>query len=129
MRLDECYRLLELDASASDEEIRRAHLDLTKVWHPDRFAHDPFLQQKAQEKLKAINEAYETIRESRGGRRESVPPVRVDRSRERNRRLISYAIACAVIAMLILLRRPTPSGLVIAAVLFVVAFVLIAKMS
>jgi hypothetical protein len=42
-------------------ELKAAHRDLAKVWHPDRFLHDPRLQQKAQEKLKEINEAYEQI--------------------------------------------------------------------
>jgi hypothetical protein len=64
----EAYRLLEIAPSASDEAVRRAWRDLMKVWHPDRFAHDADLQQKAQEKLKAINEAYETIRAERAAR-------------------------------------------------------------
>ena len=42
-------------------ELKAAHRDLAKVWHPDRFLHDPRLQEKAQEKLKEINEAYEQI--------------------------------------------------------------------
>ena len=61
MRLDECYRLLDLQPGASAEELKRAHRDLTKVWHPDRFGNDAALRRKAEEKLKAINEAYETI--------------------------------------------------------------------
>src|SRR5688572_15232610 len=67
MRLDDCYKLLEIDPGVSDEELKRAHRDLTKVWHPDRFQHDPMMQARAQEKLKAINEAYETIRSARQG--------------------------------------------------------------
>lgn len=67
MRAAEAYRLLELEPNASDEDVRRAWRDLTKVWHPDRFAHDAELQRKAQEKLKAINSAYETIRGERSG--------------------------------------------------------------
>lgn len=115
MRLDECYRLLDLDPSSSDEEIKRAHRDLTKVWHPDRFGNDTSLRRKAEEKLKAINEAHETIVASRDF---ADPPRRVNRG---------YALACALIAIFILLRRPTPAGLVIAGVLFVVAFVLFAR--
>lgn len=66
MNIDDAYRLLDVDPHASDEVVRRAHRDLTKVWHPDRFAHDAELRRKAEEKLKAINEAWETIRTSRG---------------------------------------------------------------
>ncbi len=58
---DRYYEILELKPGASREEVRRAYTDLVKVWHPDRFTHDPRLQQKAQEKLKEINEAYERL--------------------------------------------------------------------
>ena len=46
---------------------------MAKVWHPDRFVHDPRLQEKAQEKLKEINEAYEQL-SSRHKRRATPPP-------------------------------------------------------
>ena len=58
-------RLLELDPTASGEELKRAYRDLTKVWHPDRFAHDPGLRHRAEEKLKTIHEAYEAVRTAR----------------------------------------------------------------
>lgn len=56
--LDKYYEVLGLSTGASAEELKVAYRDLAKVWHPDRFVHDPRLQAKAQEKLKAINEAY-----------------------------------------------------------------------
>jgi tetratricopeptide (TPR) repeat protein len=59
--LAESYRLLEIGANASPEEVRQAYLLLVNVWHPDRFGHNADLQAKAQEKLKAINEAYHRI--------------------------------------------------------------------
>lgn len=46
---------------------------MAKVWHPDRFVLDPRLQEKAQEKLKEINEAYEQL-SSRHKRRVTPPP-------------------------------------------------------
>jgi hypothetical protein len=55
--------------------LKAAHRDLTKVWHPDRFLHDPRLQEKAQEKLKEINEAYEQLL-NRNTRRYTPPPRR-----------------------------------------------------
>ena len=59
--LRECYRLLEVEPGAPLDEVKRAYRELVKVWHPDRFTHDPKLQRKAQEKLKQINAAYERI--------------------------------------------------------------------
>lgn len=58
---DQYYEVLELEAGASLEEIKRAYRDLVKVWHPDRFTHDLRLQEKAQEKLKTIIAAYDTL--------------------------------------------------------------------
>jgi curved DNA-binding protein CbpA len=56
------YEILGLSQDASIEARKQAYKDLVKVWHPDRFSHDPRLQQKAQEKLQEINEAYEKIK-------------------------------------------------------------------
>ena len=58
---DRFYEVLGVRPGASRQELKAAYRDLTKVWHPDRFAHDPRLQQKAEEKLKEINEAYEQL--------------------------------------------------------------------
>ena len=55
------YDVLGVKPGVSDRELKAAHRDLAKVWHPDRFLHDPRLQEKAQEKLKEINEAYEQL--------------------------------------------------------------------
>jgi DnaJ domain len=60
--LNHYYELLGLKPTATAEEIKQAYRDLTKVWHPDRFTHDPRLQQKAQEKLKEINHAYDNLK-------------------------------------------------------------------
>ena len=59
--LSRAYELLGVKPGVSSRELKAAHRDLAKVWHPDRFVHDPRLQEKAQEKLKEINEAYELL--------------------------------------------------------------------
>lgn len=59
--LSKAYEVLGVKPGVSMRELKAAHRDLAKVWHPDRFLHDPRLQEKAQEKLKEINEAYEQI--------------------------------------------------------------------
>lgn len=61
--ITKCYETLGLKPEASLDEVREAYRDLVKVWHPDRFAHDPKLQLKAQEKLKEINHAYQKIQD------------------------------------------------------------------
>lgn len=62
MKPDSHYQVLEIEAGASQADIRQAYKDLAKVWHPDRFCSDATLQQKAQEKLKRINAAYEFLK-------------------------------------------------------------------
>lgn len=56
------YQVLEIEAGASQDDIKQAYKDLAKVWHPDRFFDSPRLQQKAEEKLKQINAAYEFLK-------------------------------------------------------------------
>ena len=53
--------ILELPLDASMEQIRDAYRTMAKVWHPDRFLHDNKLHQRAQEKIKFINLAYEWL--------------------------------------------------------------------
>ncbi len=60
--LGNCYEILGLDRGASSEEVKQAWRDMVQVWHPDRFTQNPRLRQKAQEKLKEVNEAYEALR-------------------------------------------------------------------
>jgi hypothetical protein len=58
MSRERCLEVLGLQPGAPAQELKAAYRDMAKVWHPDRFTHDPRLQQKAQEKLKEINDAY-----------------------------------------------------------------------
>lgn len=60
----EWYRVLELRPGAPLDEVKQAHLDLIKVWHPDRFEHEhPRLKEKSEEKIKQINVAYTRLLE------------------------------------------------------------------
>ena len=54
----EALRLLHLDKSCSRDKLRRAYLDMVKVWHPDRFQTDSELRAKAERTLRSINDAY-----------------------------------------------------------------------
>jgi hypothetical protein len=142
MRLDDGYRLLDLDPAASDEEVKRACRDLTKVWHPDRFGNDPRLRKKAEEKLKAILEAYETIRTARAGGTPGVSPGTREGARDEApppyeaggggsvlvHRYRTRALVAAAVAVFLLLRRPTPAGLVIAVVLLGLSAYFVSRM-
>ena len=54
----EALRLLHLEDGCSQDELRRAYLDMVKVWHPDRFQADVHLRAKAERTLQGINDAY-----------------------------------------------------------------------
>lgn len=61
-RLETYFQALELHPASTLEEVREAYHDLVLVWHPDRFRHNPRLQQKAEEKLKVFNQAYQQLK-------------------------------------------------------------------
>ena len=52
------YEILEVSTNASKEVIKNAYRALIKKYHPDSYTGD---KEFAQEKVKEINEAYETI--------------------------------------------------------------------
>ncbi|MEO1069888.1 MAG: DnaJ domain-containing protein, partial [Cyanobacteria bacterium J06638_6] len=61
--LDNAYRILELEPGASLEAVNQAYKDLVFVWHPDRIPQDnERLYQKAQDKIKALNQARDLLR-------------------------------------------------------------------
>jgi curved DNA-binding protein CbpA len=62
MDIERCFDILELDRGATQDELKQAYKDIVNVWHPDRFSNNPRLKQKAGEKLKEINLAYETLK-------------------------------------------------------------------
>jgi hypothetical protein len=62
----EAFDVLGLRPGAPASEIKEAYRDLVKVWHPDRFGSDPRLRQRAEAKLKEINEAYRMVQADPG---------------------------------------------------------------
>ncbi len=66
MDIRRCYDILGVEPGTPMTDIREAYRDLVSVWHPDRFAANPRLRQKAEEKLKQINIAYDTLRSQIG---------------------------------------------------------------
>lgn len=59
------YQVLGVSPNASDDEIKTAYRKLVKKYHPDNYANNP-LADLATEKMKEINEAYNTITQERG---------------------------------------------------------------
>jgi hypothetical protein len=55
------YTILEIQDTATPEEIKDSYRLLLQVWHPDRFHHRPALLAKAEEKSGKINAAFETL--------------------------------------------------------------------
>lgn len=62
--MNDPYSVLGVSPSASDDEVKKAYRELARKYHPDNY-HDNPLADLASEKMKEINEAYETITKSR----------------------------------------------------------------
>ena len=65
--IDSAYKILEINRNASDEEVKRAYKRLAVKHHPDKVASlGADVQKAAEQKFKAISEAYEKIKKERG---------------------------------------------------------------
>lgn len=62
MSIQRSFEILELERGATLEEARQAYKDVVNVWHPDRFSANPRLKHKAEQKVKEVNVAYETVK-------------------------------------------------------------------
>lgn len=60
------YSVLGVDPGASDDEVKKAYRALARKYHPDNYQDNP-LADLAEEKMKAVNEAYDQIQKQRGG--------------------------------------------------------------
>ncbi len=69
LSLEDAYAILDIDASASDGEVKKAYRRLTSQHHPDKLAAKglpPEMMKIAEEKTHEIRSAYERIKEARG---------------------------------------------------------------
>lgn len=64
---DTAYTILEIDRTASDDEVKRAYRTMAKKYHPDRVnTQDEAIRKGAEEKFKQVQLAYEEIQKERG---------------------------------------------------------------
>jgi len=60
------YNILEIDPSASDQEIKKAYRKMANKYHPDKVSHlGEDFQNAANQKFQKVNEAYEKIKKER----------------------------------------------------------------
>lgn len=63
---DNAYKVLEIDKSVSDDEVKKAYRKMAKKYHPDKVIHLGKEHQKgAVEKFRQVQEAYEHIQKER----------------------------------------------------------------
>ena len=62
--MNDPYSVLGISSNASDDEVKKAYRELARKYHPDNY-HDNPLSDLAEEKMKEINEAYNSILQMR----------------------------------------------------------------
>ena len=64
---DDAYKILEIEKSATDAEVKKAFRTMAKKYHPDKIQHmDEAYIKGAEEKFRKVQEAYEKIQKERG---------------------------------------------------------------
>ena len=64
---DNAYKILEVDKTATNDQIKKSYRDLAKKHHPDKVQHlgDAYVK-AAQDKFQQIQKAYQNIKNERG---------------------------------------------------------------
>ena len=64
---DNAYKILEIDKSVPDHEVKKAYRSMAKKYHPDKLMDmDEAYRKGAEDKFRKVQEAYETVRKERG---------------------------------------------------------------
>lgn len=64
---DWAYKVLEVEKSATDDDIKKAYRKMAMKYHPDKVAYlGDDVRKSANEKFQKVNEAYEKVKKERG---------------------------------------------------------------
>jgi DnaJ like chaperone protein len=64
---DTAYKILEVEPTVTDEELKKAYRRMAVKYHPDKVAYlGEDFKKTANEKFQKVNEAYEKIKKERG---------------------------------------------------------------
>ncbi|MBW8325442.1 MAG: TerB family tellurite resistance protein [Prolixibacteraceae bacterium] len=64
---DAAYKILEVEPTATEEELKKAYRRMAVKYHPDKVHYlGEDIQKAAHEKFQKVNEAWETIKKQRG---------------------------------------------------------------
>jgi DnaJ like chaperone protein len=64
---DNSYKILEVEKTATNEQVKKAYRKMAKKYHPDRVnTENEAIKKGAEEKFKQVQKAYETIQKERG---------------------------------------------------------------
>jgi DnaJ like chaperone protein len=64
--IDSAYKILEIEPTATDDEVKKAYRRMAMKYHPDKVSHlGEEFRKTADEKFKKVNEAYEKIKKER----------------------------------------------------------------
>jgi DnaJ like chaperone protein len=65
--IDSAYKILEIEQTATDEEVKKAYRSMALKYHPDKVSYlGEEFRKAANEKFQKVNEAYERIKKERG---------------------------------------------------------------
>jgi DnaJ like chaperone protein len=63
---DSSYKILEIERTATDEEVKKAYRKMAVKYHPDKVSHlGDDVRKSADEKFSRVNEAYNKIKKER----------------------------------------------------------------
>lgn len=134
MNRREALRILGLGEDATDADIKTAYRETAQILHPDRFAGNKKLEERATEQFKNLQDAYEFLTSGGGSRARSnsgraagqAPPRRRARSSAADAEARLAGIAAArvqLVAQRDLALDERRNGIVMAAVGAIVALV------